>query len=369
MQTMVMPPCLTCNMHTPPPRIEWIDIAKALGIILVSFGHIRNGDGESVWLPALDSTIDAIYLFHMPLFFILGGLTFSAKRPFRQFLVRKIRTLLIPYYFFSLYFLAKPIAILAIPSLASTFQTDHNYDLAHQFYDVLIDGNGLWFLMAFFVAEIMTYGIVKVIASSSAHVTLGIILIIGTYFWTSYEMPDHLPFQILKGIQITGFFLVIHALRNSILTISKRTAAFAVAPSLVLLVVCHLLLIQLKHWNAATWFNVPFTIAGAFAGSIAVAAISMVIGHSMSLSKIGKDSLVYYALNALTLNIVKLLIFRILGIDATSFSFAIQLLTGCIITILSLMLLSIENAIIQRWFWWMIGKQNTRPAFGSSNKD
>ena len=130
-------------------RIEWIDIAKAFGIILVSFGHIRNGDGESVWLPALDSTIDAIYLFHMPLFFILGGLTFSAKRSFRQFLVRKIRTLLIPYYFFSLYFLAKPIAILAIPSLASTFQTDHNYDLAHQFYDVLIGGDNARFVAHF----------------------------------------------------------------------------------------------------------------------------------------------------------------------------------------------------------------------------
>lgn len=72
---MVVPLCLTDDMHTPSQRIEWIDIAKALGIILVSFGHIRNGDGESVWLPVLDSTIDAIYLFHMPLFFILGGLT------------------------------------------------------------------------------------------------------------------------------------------------------------------------------------------------------------------------------------------------------------------------------------------------------
>ncbi|AUD90625.1 hypothetical protein [Bifidobacterium breve] len=49
-------------------RIEWIDIAKALGILLVSFGHLRNGDGQSVWLPALDSLIDGIYLFHMPLF-------------------------------------------------------------------------------------------------------------------------------------------------------------------------------------------------------------------------------------------------------------------------------------------------------------
>ncbi|WP_029576917.1 acyltransferase family protein [Bifidobacterium thermacidophilum] len=60
-------------------RIEWIDIAKGIGITLVSFGHLRNGDGQSVWLPALDSLIAAIYLFHMPLFFLLGGITFSMR--------------------------------------------------------------------------------------------------------------------------------------------------------------------------------------------------------------------------------------------------------------------------------------------------
>lgn len=44
-------------------RIEWIDIAKGMGIVLVSFGHLRNGDGQSVWLPALDVLVSAIYLF------------------------------------------------------------------------------------------------------------------------------------------------------------------------------------------------------------------------------------------------------------------------------------------------------------------
>lgn len=31
-------------------RIKWIDIAKGIGIMLVSFsfGHLRNGDGQSV---------------------------------------------------------------------------------------------------------------------------------------------------------------------------------------------------------------------------------------------------------------------------------------------------------------------------------
>lgn len=134
-------------------RVEWIDVAKGVGIVLVSFGHLRNGDGESVWLPTLDAPIDAIYLFHMPLFFLLGGLTFSRRGGFKAFLARKAKTLLVPYYVFSLYFLAKPFAILLIPSMRATFQTSHDYGIAHQFLDVLVMGNGLWFLMAFFVGE------------------------------------------------------------------------------------------------------------------------------------------------------------------------------------------------------------------------
>ena len=71
-------------------RIEWIDIGKGIGIVLMTFGHLRNGDGQSVWLPALDSLIVAIYLFHMPLFYLLGGLTFSMRSGFKAFLMRKI---------------------------------------------------------------------------------------------------------------------------------------------------------------------------------------------------------------------------------------------------------------------------------------
>ena len=69
-------------------RIEWIDVAKGVGIVLVSFGHLRNGDGESEWLPAFDAPIDALYLFHMPLFFLLGVLTVSRRGGFKAGLVR-----------------------------------------------------------------------------------------------------------------------------------------------------------------------------------------------------------------------------------------------------------------------------------------
>lgn len=57
------------------------DQAKALGILLVVFGHVLRGL-ERAGLVAFDGvwrTVDwAIYLFHMPLFFYLSGLFFCA---------------------------------------------------------------------------------------------------------------------------------------------------------------------------------------------------------------------------------------------------------------------------------------------------
>ena len=158
-------------------RVEWIDIAKGLGITLVSFGHLSNGDGQAVWLPALGGLIAAIYLFHMPLFYFLGGLTFSRRGGFKAFLVRKAKTLLIPYYIFSLYFIAKPLAVILIPSLSNTFHSSHDYGNAgRQVFNVLIMGDGLWFLMAFFVGELLMYGLTSLFRSHHPHGGGGIAL-------------------------------------------------------------------------------------------------------------------------------------------------------------------------------------------------
>ena len=50
-------------------RIEWIDIAKGIGIILVVIGHISQ----------IEVLNDIIYSFHMPLFFIISGYLYKRK--------------------------------------------------------------------------------------------------------------------------------------------------------------------------------------------------------------------------------------------------------------------------------------------------
>lgn len=66
-------------MTQPTARLDAIDSAKGIGIILVVFGHAWRGAFGAGLIPdtALFSAIDAgIYAFHMPFFFFLSGLIF-----------------------------------------------------------------------------------------------------------------------------------------------------------------------------------------------------------------------------------------------------------------------------------------------------
>lgn len=70
-------------------RIEWIDIARGIGIILVILGHIGIGGIGKF-----------IYSFHIPLFFFLSGFCFSGNETdFKYFLRKKVKTLIVPYIF------------------------------------------------------------------------------------------------------------------------------------------------------------------------------------------------------------------------------------------------------------------------------
>ena len=74
-------------------RKYWIDVLRALGIILVVLGHVSQEP----------NTVIFIYAFHMPLFFLLSGFLFNRHRyDLRTFIIRRSQKLLLPYAFFYL---------------------------------------------------------------------------------------------------------------------------------------------------------------------------------------------------------------------------------------------------------------------------
>lgn len=67
-------------------RIRSIDIAKAIGIFLIVLGHVLK----------FGNLRKFIYAFHVPLFFFLSGICFTQKDN-KKFIVKKIKTIYIPY--------------------------------------------------------------------------------------------------------------------------------------------------------------------------------------------------------------------------------------------------------------------------------
>lgn len=89
-------------------RTDWVDIAKAIGIILVVYGHVARGlFNAGIEMPeSIYRLADSIvYSFHMPLFFFLSGLFLYrsfVKRGGINLALNKIDTIVYPYLLWSI---------------------------------------------------------------------------------------------------------------------------------------------------------------------------------------------------------------------------------------------------------------------------
>ena len=78
-------------------RLIYLDIAKAICIILVVIGHYCPENSPGWWM----YINRAIYTFHMPLFMFASGFIYIATQKYesyRSFILRKIKRLMIPYF-------------------------------------------------------------------------------------------------------------------------------------------------------------------------------------------------------------------------------------------------------------------------------
>jgi fucose 4-O-acetylase-like acetyltransferase len=80
-------------------RIEYLDIAKGIGILLVVLGH-NDFEVISLFVQRL------IYSFHMPMFFFLSGYFINPTVPFFDFFKKRFNALMKPFLFtiFLIYF-------------------------------------------------------------------------------------------------------------------------------------------------------------------------------------------------------------------------------------------------------------------------
>lgn len=164
-------------------RFAFIDIAKAIGILLVVFAHI-NIQGL---------TYQTIYSFHIPLFFVLAGMTFkrSSYKNFKHFLWQKTKRLLFPYLLYSivtfLWFALVECETYEISiawkehRVTSFFQTF----LAQGSDEFLYHNPALWFIPCLFVTETLYY-LVSSLKKPAKIITCALLGVIGWLFTQSF---------------------------------------------------------------------------------------------------------------------------------------------------------------------------------------
>lgn len=126
-------------------RIGWVDVAKGIGIILIVIGHANRSIDRSpllVWTDELRALDTFLYSFHVPLFFVLAGVSAALARPgWRNGVHSLVLGIVVPYLIWSIiWILCKsllPSALVNVPlDLSDLWQilwmpVDHFWFLYH----------------------------------------------------------------------------------------------------------------------------------------------------------------------------------------------------------------------------------------------
>jgi fucose 4-O-acetylase-like acetyltransferase len=192
-------------------RIEYLDIARGIGILLVVLGH----NDFAALSPFFHQVI---YSFHIPLFFFLSGYFINISLPFRDHFKKRFHAVLKPYLFTILliYFGAVSFQNMgfetAIGRMVKALYGSINY----------IDWAQLWFLPNLFVVSLYAFLFLKVLSRlQNRPVTWGILLATLaltlpflhvfypfslSVFGKEYELYG-LPFS-LDLVLLSGFFFI-----------------------------------------------------------------------------------------------------------------------------------------------------------------
>ena len=169
-------------------RIDYIDIAKGIGIIFVILGHSEFHQSHILRLLS-----GIAWTFHMPLFFILSGLCFRKKG--NEIIYTLFKRLAVPFYFTILLFVLFYLATGHIEESKDWIWGGLYASGVSYYTPFYIKGVGaLWFLLALFWAKIILNYIVQL----PEYIVL--VLVVLMAYWGVYSYSRFvLPLEIQNG--------------------------------------------------------------------------------------------------------------------------------------------------------------------------
>ncbi len=306
-------------------RIKWLDIAKGTGILLVVLGHCLDIE---------KCPFQIIFIFHMPLFFVLSGYVFKYNENFMLFLKKKFKSLIVP---FIVFYILGLVVTLIVP----VWRTELTWQgIGRDLW--LADPNAvhnssIWFLVCLFWVQILYWMIDKCkqwkkILILVILATAGILYSRQRYSFLGYT---RLPFD-LDVVPIAcvffaiGVYLKRKKLLDKICALNKYKIVILFGISLTGIAIVY-------HYNGyvnlhgLSFGNPVLYFIGGILGSFSVICISVLI--QMETKKValiekvmlfyGKNSLIVLGIQSLLIRLY-IIMMGVFGIELGLYHFPIQ---------------------------------------------
>lgn len=277
-------------------RMDWLDLAKGVGIILIMIGHAFS------IIPKNHLFRIIIYGFHVPLFFFLAGITFKKKSglSFEQLLKGLLKNLMIPY-----------ISCTLLICLFNVFWTRFDGGMAPFFnninaFFIQIRTSALWFIPVLFISEIICWMIFQFFNTRFLRsFAITIIYLGGIIYVQNWNIPlfwniDVVPFAcvyIYLGMELfqkdilskqsSGHHFILFLILTCISFASAYSNYFSQPNNMFLDIGMY-----------ESYYHIYFLfLISSLSGIYSVIHFSMLIGSLPIINKIGRNSFAYFALH------------------------------------------------------------------------
>lgn len=326
-------------------RMNWVDVAKGLGIILVVMSHAPMNPELKAFL----------FAFHMPLFFYLSGAVFRPKTMgVWSFIKKKARSLLLPYFFFSAlsyvfwYFITRNFSFSPgenvdpmYPFTGIFLSTPENYGLTYN--------PAIWFLTCLFIVEFIFFLYHKL---SKGHGIWFFILFIGVAGYATTFFDYVLPWNGFVALTALVFYGIGYQTKH---LWSERSWVVTI-PSVTILFSLVYFIQSLNPERIDMRANIlgegMYFYLAALLGITAFLIFIQKWDHSRPLLFLGKNSIVILVLHMPILNVVRAFFHYGLNVDLS----IANTLPWTILFTATTLLLTIPFIFLFNRFPWFLGK-------------
>lgn len=169
-------------------RLHYIDIFKGICLIFVVVHHaplaLYGGFAESGTI--LWYVNNFIIAFFMPAFFMATGYCSSFKKPFKQYLLKNVKTILLPCY--CLYYLNRYIQNLDVLLFEDSSWMSLSHWLAPGIRTFVEEGGFYWFLSSLFLAKLMAWCVNLIQNVRLRFLILLLSFVLGLYLYQSTKV-------------------------------------------------------------------------------------------------------------------------------------------------------------------------------------